>query len=151
MSIGEICNREVVVVQPEDTVLQAAKLMRQHHVGSVLVVDQHNGKPVPVGIVTDRDLVVEVMATELDPETITVSDIMVPDFAMVKEETGVFETIQYMRNKSVRRLPVVDKEGRLIGIIALDDLLTLLSEELDALAKLVAREQKKKPILVVSD
>ncbi|CAE6514258.1 MAG TPA: CBS domain-containing protein [Nitrosomonas nitrosa] len=143
MSIGEICNREVVVVQPEDTVLQAAKLMRQHHVGSVLVVDQHNGKPVPVGIVTDRDLVVEVMATELDPETITVSDIMVPDFAMVKEETGVFETIQYMRNKSVRRLPVVDKEGRLIGIIALDDLLTLLSEELDALAKLVAREQKK--------
>ncbi|SFM34055.1 CBS domain-containing protein [Nitrosomonas nitrosa] len=143
MSIGEICNREVVVVQPEDTVLQAAKLMRQHHVGSVLVVDQHNGKPVPVGIVTDRDLVVEVMATELDPETITVSDIMVPDFAMVKEETGVFETIQYMRNKSVRRLPVVDKEGRLIGIIALDDLLTLLSEELNALAKLVAREQKK--------
>lgn len=143
MSIGEICNREVVVVQPEDTVLQAAKLMRQHHVGSVLVVDQHNGKPVPVGIVTDRDLVVEVMATELDPDTITVSDIMVPDFAMVKEETGVFETIQYMRNKSVRRLPVVDKEGRLIGIIALDDLLTLLSEELDALAKLVAREQKK--------
>ncbi|MCO6435244.1 CBS domain-containing protein [Nitrosomonas nitrosa] len=143
MSIGEICNREVVVVQPEDTVLQAAKLMRQHHVGSVLVVDQHNGKPVPVGIVTDRDLVVEVMATELDPDTITVSDIMVPDFAIVKEETGVFETIQYMRNKSVRRLPVVDKEGRLIGIIALDDLLTLLSEELDALAKLVAREQKK--------
>ena len=143
MSIGEICNREVVVVQPEDTVLQAAKLMRQHHVGSVLVVDQHNGKPVPVGIVTDRDLIVEVMATELDPDTITVSDIMVPDFAMVKEETGVFETIQYMRNKSVRRLPVVDKEGRLIGIIALDDLLTLLSEELDALAKLVAREQKK--------
>lgn len=143
MSIGEICNREVVVVQPEDTVLQAARLMRQHHVGSVLVVDQHNGKPVPVGIVTDRDLIVEVMATELDPDTITVSDIMVPDFAMVKEETGVFETIQYMRNKSVRRLPVVDKEGRLIGIIALDDLLTLLSEELDALAKLVAREQKK--------
>lgn len=143
MSIGEICNREVVVVQPEDTVLQAARLMRQHHVGSVLVVDQHNGKPVPVGIVTDRDLIVEVMATELDPDTITVSDIMVPDFAMVKEETGIFETIQYMRNKSVRRLPVVDKEGRLIGIIALDDLLTLLSEELDALAKLVAREQKK--------
>lgn len=143
MSIGEICNREVVVVQPEDTVLQAARLMRQHHVGSVLVVDQHNGKPVPVGIVTDRDLIVEVMATELDPDTITVSDIMVPDFAMVKEETGIFETIQYMRNKSVRRLPVVDKEGRLIGIIALDDLLTLLSEELDALAKLVAHEQKK--------
>lgn len=143
MPIGEICNREVVIVQPEDTVLQAAKLMRQHHVGSVLVVDERNGKPVPVGIVTDRDLVVEIIAPELDPDAITVGDIMVPDFATVKEETGVFEAIQYMRSKRIRRLPVVDGEGRLIGIITLDDLLALLSEELDALVKLVAREQQK--------
>lgn len=143
MSIGEICNREVVIMQPEDTVLEAAKLMRQHHVGTVMVVEERNGKRVPVGIITDRDLVVEVIAPELNPDAITVGDIMVIDLATVKEATGIFEAIQYMRGKGVRRLPVVDEEDRLVGIISLDDLLTLLSEELDVLAKLIAREQQK--------
>lgn len=143
MSIGEICNREVVIMQPEDTVLEAAKLMRQHHVGTVMIVEERNGKRVPVGIVTDRDLVVEVIAPELNPDAITVGDIMVPDLATVKEATGIFEAVQYMRGKGVRRLPVVDEEDRLVGIISLDDLLALLSEELDVLAKLIAREQQK--------
>ncbi|MCO6427426.1 CBS domain-containing protein [Nitrosomonas communis] len=143
MPIGEICKREVVITQREDTVLQAAKLMRQHHVGDVMVVDDGNGKRVPVGIVTDRDLVVEVIATGLDPAAITVGDIMVSDFATVKENAGVFESIQYMRVKGVRRMPVVDDDNELIGIVTLDDLLALLSEELDALVKLVAHEQQK--------
>ncbi len=144
MPIGEICKREVVVAQREDTVLQAAKLMRQHHVGDVMVVDDGGeGKRVPVGIVTDRDLVVEVIAPELNTNAITVGDIMVTDFAIVKENTGIFESIQYMRVKGVRRLPVVDDNNMLIGIVTLDDLLALLSEELDALVKLVAHEQQK--------
>lgn len=144
MPIGEICKREVVIAQREDTVLQAAKLMRQHHVGDVLVVDDRGeGKRMPVGIVTDRDLVVEVIAPELNPNAITIGDIMVSDFATVKENTGVFESIQYMRVKGVRRLPVVTADGTLIGIVTLDDLLALLSEELDALVKLVAHEQQK--------
>lgn len=143
MPIGEICNREVVVAQAKDSVLEAAKLMRQHHVGDVLVVEERDGKRVPVGIVTDRDLVVEVIAPELDPDAITVGDIMVFEFATVKESTGVFEAIQYMRSKGIRRLPVVDESGGLVGIVTLDDLLVLLAEELDALAKLVAREQQK--------
>lgn len=144
MPIGEICKREVVIAQREDTVLQAAKLMRQHHVGDVMVVDDRGeGKRMPVGIVTDRDLVVEVVAPELNPNAITVGDIMVSDFATVNENTGVFESIQYMRVKGVRRLPVVTADGTLIGIVTLDDLLALLSEELDALVKLVAHEQQK--------
>ncbi len=143
MSIGEICKREVVIVQREDAVLQAARLMRQHHVGDVVVVDEIGGKRVPVGIVTDRDLVVEVIAPELNPNTITVGDIMVPDFATVRECAGVFESIQYMRIKGVRRMPVVDDDSNLIGIVTLDDLLALLSEELDALVKIVAHEQQK--------
>ncbi len=142
MSIGEICNRKVVVMQAEESVAEAARLMRDQHVGSVLIVDEQGGKRVPVGIVTDRDLVVEVIAPELDPEVITVGDIMMTGFAVVKEETGVFEAIQYMRAKGVRRLPVVDIEEKLVGIVTLDDLLILLSEELDALAKLVVREQQ---------
>lgn len=143
MPIGEICNREVIVTKPDESVLQAAKLMRQHHVGNVLVVEQRDGRRVPVGIVTDRDLVVEIIAPELDSKAITVGDIMVPDFATAKEDTGVFEAILYMRGKGIRRLPVVDDDGGLVGIVTFDDLLVLLSEELNALAKLVAREQQK--------
>ena len=107
MSIGEICNRKVVVMQREETIAEAAKLMRDQHVGSVLIVNEQDGKRVPIGIVTDRDLVVEVIAPELDPDAITVGDIMMTSFVVVKEDTGVSEAIQYMRAKGVRRLPVV--------------------------------------------
>jgi len=143
MPISEICNREVVVVQRDSTIAEAAKLMRQHHVGDVLVVEDRGGVRVRLGIVTDRDLVVEVMAPELDPVVITVGDIMVPELVTVKAHTGLFETIQYMRSKGVRRLPVVDDGGGLLGILTLDDLLELLAEELLALSKLVKLEQKK--------
>ena len=143
MPIGEICNRDVVIVQPGSTAREAARLMRQHHVGDVVVVEERGGKRVPVGIVTDRDLVVEIVAPELDPSAITVGDIMAQDVATVKENTGIFEAIQYMRSKGVRRLPVVDGSGGLVGILALDDLLELLAEELLALSKLVKYEQKK--------
>ncbi len=143
MAIGEICNREVIVVAPETTIGEAAQLMRQHHVGDVVVVTEAGGRRKPVGIVTDRDVVVEVVATELDPAVLTVGDIMVPDLATVPEQTGVFEAIRYMRDQGVRRMPVVGEDGSLIGILALDDLLELLAEELGALARLVAREQGK--------
>ncbi len=142
MSIGEICNREIIVVQRDDTVLQAAKLMRQHHVGDLLAVEERDGRRVPVGIITDRDLVVEIIAPELDAAVITVGDIMVTKLATVKESSGVFEAIQYMRSKGIRRLPVVDDDGGLVGIVTLDDLLVLLANELGALARLVEREQK---------
>lgn len=147
MSIGEICNRKVVVMQREETIAEAAKLMRDQHVGSVLIVNEQDGKRVPIGIVTDRDLVVEVIAPELDPDAITVGDIMMTSFVVVKEDTGVSEAIQYMRAKGVRRLPVVDAEAKLLGIVTLDDLLILLAEELDALAKLVAREQQNEVVV----
>lgn len=142
MPIGEICNREAIIVQRDDTVLQAAKLMRQHHVGDLLAVEERDGRRVPVGIVTDRDLVVEIIAPELDSAVITVGDIMVTKLATVKESSGVFEAIQYMRSKGIRRLPVVDDDGGLVGIVTLDDLLVLLANELGALARLVEREQK---------
>lgn len=141
MPISEICNREVVIAQRRDSALEAAKLMRQHHVGDVLIVER-NSANVPVGIVTDRDLVVEIMASGLNPENISVEDIMVPELATVKESAGILEVLQYMRGKGVRRLPVVDDSGNLTGIVTLDDLLELLSEELLELAKLVKHEQK---------
>lgn len=143
MSVGEICNREVIIVHRDETTQEAAKLMRQHHVGDVVVVEDRGGVRVPVGIVTDRDLVVEIMATELDQSTITVGDIMMQDLFTIKESAGVFESIQYMRRKTVRRLPIVSDDGGLIGILSLDDVLELLSEELLDLSKLVRYEQRK--------
>jgi CBS domain-containing protein len=143
MPIGEICNRDTVIVKRDDTVLEAAKLMRQHHVGDVIVVEERGGVTVPVGIVTDRDLVVEIMATELDPDVITVGDIMEQELVTVNEGVGVFEAIQYMRSKTVRRLPVVDKDNALVGILTLDDLLELLSEELLAISKLVSYQRQR--------
>lgn len=143
MPISEICNREVVIVQPGDTVLEAAQLMRQYHVGNLVIVEERGGVRVPVGIITDRDLVMEIMAPEIDQSVITVGDLMVTELAAVKENAGVFETIEYMRSKGVRRVPVMGQSGALVGIITLDDLLELLAEELLALAKLVRHEQKK--------
>ncbi|MDE2389554.1 MAG: CBS domain-containing protein [Betaproteobacteria bacterium] len=143
MSVGKICNREVIVIQRDATIVEAAKLMRQHHVGAIIVVEKRNGLQVPVGVVTDRDLVVEVLATELDEKVITVGDIMAPEVFTIKESMASYEAIEFMRRKTARRLPVVDDAGELTGILTLDDALQLLSEELLDLAKLVRYEQKK--------
>lgn len=143
MSVGEICNREVIVIQRDATIVEAAKLMRQFHVGAVIVVEKRDGRQIPVGVVTDRDLVVEVVATELDAAVITVGDIMVAEVFTIKENTASHEAIEFMRRKTIRRLPVVDEAGELTGILTLDDALQLLSEELLDLAKLVRYEQKK--------
>lgn len=144
MSVGEICNREVIVIQRDATVVEAAKLMRQYHVGAVIVVEKRDGRQVPVGVVTDRDLVIEVVATELDENVITVGDIMAQEVFTIKESAASYEAIELMRRRTARRLPVVNDAGELTGILTLDDALQLLSEELLDLAKLVRYEQKKR-------
>jgi CBS domain-containing protein len=143
MPVGEICNRDVIVLRRDETILEAAKLMRHHHVGDVIIVEERDGVRIPVGIVTDRDLVVEIMATELDQAVITVGDIIEQELITVKENVAIFDALQYMRSKTVRRLPVVDENGALVGILTLDDLLELLSEELLAIAKLVNYQRQK--------
>lgn len=142
MAIGELCNREVVIAQRETSVLEASRLMRQYHVGDLVVVDETNGQRVPVGIVTDRDVVLEVVSMALDASVLTAGDIMGPELATIRENDGVFETIRYMRTKGVRRLPVVNSQGALIGIVTLDDLLELLAEEMSELSQLISREKK---------
>ena len=140
MAIGDICNRTVIVVEREHSVRAAAALMREHHVGTLVVV-RDNGACKPVGIVTDRDIVIGVVAVGLDPEVLTVGDIMGPRFFTAPADQGVFETMQQMRAKGIRRLPVVDHDGALVGIVTLDDLLQLLAKELGELSRLVTREQ----------
>jgi CBS domain-containing protein len=142
MPIGDVCVRDVVVATKDVTVQQAAVLMRRHHVGDLVVVmEGANGRQVPVGIVTDRDIAVSVVAPALNAAVYTVGDLVARELVTVAEEQGVFETIQQMRMSGVRRMPVVDRAGGLVGIISVDDLIQLLSDEMNELAKLIAREQ----------
>ncbi|HZV63195.1 MAG TPA: CBS domain-containing protein [Methylophilaceae bacterium] len=143
MPVSDICKRNVVTVPSDTTVFEAAKLMRQYHVGDVVVVMQKDGINNPVGIVTDRDIVVEVIATELDARVITVGDITVSSLAVVHESSGVLETFQAMAEEGVRRMPVINTQGDLIGIVTLDDLLLLLGKEFDAIPSILTREQRK--------
>ena len=147
MAVGEICNREVVVAERALSVVDAAQLMRKHHVGDLVVVEEKAGRRHPVGIVTDRDIVVEVVAAGVNPDALKVGDIMGPEVATVREGEGLFEALRHMRDKGVRRMPVVDREGGLVGILTLDDLLSLLAEEMTELAKLVSRERQHEAIV----
>jgi CBS domain-containing protein len=142
MTIGDICNREVITMKRDSTVLQAASLMRQFHVGDVVIIEDHLGKIVPIGIVTDRDIVVELVATELDCNVMTTGDIMTKNLIVIKENFGVFDAIKLMSSKGIRRIPVVDNDGALVGIVTFDDLLVLLTKEFNTLVKLIPREQK---------
>lgn len=143
MPIGELSIRQVVVAPPDTSVLEAAKLMRQYHVGDIVVTDEIEGRRAPVGIVTDRDIVIEVLAQGLDATGLSVGDIMTGDLITVSENEGILQTIQLMRDKGARRAPVVNGEGALVGIVSVDDIVELLAEELSQLAKLVSREQKR--------
>jgi len=143
MAIGEICNREVVYAKRDATVKTAARLMREFHIGSVVVVDEPGGKRVPAGIVTDRDITVAVVALGLDPEVIQIGDIMGTELIAVPEDTGIAEVVELMRLKGIRRVVVNDAGGNLVGIVAADDVLSLLAEEMSALASMVGREQKR--------
>jgi CBS domain-containing protein len=141
MSVGEICNRDVVIVQRDNTVMEVAQLMRQNQVGDVVVVDDLKNGRVPIGIVTDHDLVVEVMSQALEPEVLSMGDIMDTEIVTVKETDDMLMAIEYMRAKGVRRLPVVNDKGGLVGILTMDDLLDVMAEDLLAFAKLVKHEQ----------
>jgi CBS domain-containing protein len=120
-----------------------AQLMREYHVGSIVVAEGPNGKRMPAGIVTDRDIAVAVVALGLKPEVIQVGDVMNQELVAVREDAGVAETVELMRMKGLRRLPVTDSAGALVGIVAADDVLSLLAEEMAALASMVTREHKR--------
>jgi CBS domain-containing protein len=141
MAIGEICSREVAVVRAEETVLDAARVMRTLHAGCVVVVELGTQGPVPVGLLTDRDIVLAVVAKEVDPSAVRVSEVITRGVVTIPESTGVVEAISVMRGHGVRRLPVVDSSGGLVGLVAVDDMIDLLAEELRGLSQVIAREQ----------
>jgi len=142
MRVGEICNREVVVIDRNATLLEAAKLMRNQHVGDLVVVDEQDGNRIPVGILTDRDMVIALIAEEVPLNAVSVGDVMSFELVIARESDDWFETIERMRDRGIRRLPVVAENGSLVGILTVDDMLDLLAEQLSALVGLVASERR---------
>jgi CBS domain-containing protein len=143
MAIGEICSRQVIFIRKSESVRQAAQLMREYHVGALVVAEESGEKLVPVGILTDRDIAVGIVAKGLDAEALSVGEVMTPEPLAVRESAGVSETIELMRTRGVRRLPEVDANGGLDGVVTADDFIDLLAEELNALARMISREQRR--------
>lgn len=126
-------------ISRSESCAQAARLMRENHVGSLVVVDKIGWPVQPVGMITDRDLAVGVMALGLDPEKTPVEGVMRPRVALVRETDGLGKAIALMRAEGVRRLPVINAEGHLVGILAADDLIELFAEELSGLAGMIGK------------
>lgn len=140
MTAGKYCNRDVVITEPNTTINEAAKLMRQHHVGDLVVVKKQGEENIPVGIVTDRDLVVEVLAQEVPLDAVTFKDVMSTDLVTVSEEETLLDTLALMRNHGVRRTLIVNDHGGLEGILSADDAIGLIAEAMNSLVKLVRHE-----------
>ena len=137
MSVGDFCNREVVIATRNADIVLLAQLMREHHVGDIIVVDAaENGQNIPAGILTDRDIVLELIALEVPPDTVKAEDVMSRDLVLVREQDGLWDSLQLMQRKGVRRLVVVNNKGGLEGILTVDDFLQLLAEELHSLSKI---------------
>ncbi len=142
MSVGDVCSREVVVTDRDDTIPHVSQLMREYHVGDAIVVEEHNGERVPVGILTDRDIVVDLIANGADLGSITIGDVMSHDLLVIGEDDSLDDAIKRMRDRGVRRVPVVNHRGGLEGILAVDDIIDLLAEQLTDVDRLFNREQK---------
>jgi len=143
MAIGEICSRDVVFVSKSESAADAARLMRQHHIGAVVVAERKGERLVPAGMITDRDIAVGVVALGLDPEKTPVEAAMRAGLVCVQESEGVGRAVELMRAHGVRRLPVVDASGSLIGLVAADDLLDLFAVEISGLAGMLARGTRR--------
>jgi CBS domain-containing protein len=139
MRVSEICTHPVVSCEPGDSAVEAARKMREANIGNLVVTEHRDAGEVPVGVLTDRDIVNHLVAKDVDPKTLRVVDIMSRELHTVDESEPARETIERMRFKGVRRLPVVNKSGALVGVIALDDLLRTFAEDLSALAGVGAR------------
>jgi len=141
MNAGEICNREVVVAYRDTSLSEAARLMREHHVGSLIVVVDRAKERVPGGLLTDRDIVVAAVAKELDVRRLTVGEVMSAGVFVVREQDGLAEVLRAMREHGVRRVPVVTPSGALAGLLTIDDLLELVAEELGDFVRTVGHER----------
>jgi CBS domain-containing protein len=136
MSIESLLRRPVQTLPPDAPCRKAAQLLRDEGVGCVVVSEDER----PLGIVTDRDLVIRVMASGLDPDKTPIRDVMSGEPVFLADERGIDQVVATMRQERIRRIPIVDADGRLEGVVTLDDLLPLLARQLGGLAEAIRGE-----------
>ena len=144
MKVGDICGRNVVTVREFDELTAAAQLMREKHIGYLVVVEPNvaDGTLVPAGVLTDRDIVVGIVAKGTDPRTLRVGEVMTREPLLAQEDSGVSSAVRRMREIGVRRMPVVGHAGQLVGVLSLDDVLDAFAEELMDVARSIRHELK---------
>ncbi len=139
MSLSELMERDVTSLPGTATVLDAAKFMTDMNVGSVIVMDDDS----PSGLLTDRDIVAKVLAPGKDPNTTKIREIMVSPVVTISEDEDIVDVTQLMSTHGIRRLPVVDPNGKVVGVISLDDVLVLLGKEMQNIATALKAELEK--------
>lgn len=143
MPVSEICSRGVIIASPDDSLHTVAELMRLHHVGSVVITRDDDGLCRPIGIVTDRDIVLALVAKDVSQDAVSAGDVMSESLETIFETDEIWQALERMRNRGVRRLPVLGAHGELVGIVSADDLLELVAEEVVSLARIIGREQRQ--------
>lgn len=142
-TVADVCTRQVVAVPPSLSVDEAARLMRERHVGCIVIVEQGDGGRLPSGVLTDRDIVTAVVAKGADAPSLRVGDVMSASPATVRETDTLYDALTLMRHRGVRRLPVTGAHGVLTGIVTLDDVVSALAGQLQAAAMVVGRELRQ--------
>jgi len=142
MGLVKCCREQVVAVSPDTPAVEVARIMGEKNVGSVVIVTGDNR---PVGVITDRDLTIRVMAQEKNPGEVRAGDIRTRDVITFQDSMGIYEAIQKMTAEGIRRMPVVDDTGRLIGIVTMDDIIRMLGEEMAAIAKNIEKQSPSLP------
>jgi CBS domain-containing protein len=144
MNAGTICKRDVVTIRETDDLTLGAHLMREKHVGCLIVVEpaEQGGQLKVVGVLTDRDIVVAVLAREVDARTLKVGDVMTRNPLLAQDSQSIDAVLRHMREVGVRRVPVVDHTGHLIGVLSLDDVLEAIAEQLMNVAGSIRSEQR---------
>jgi CBS domain-containing protein len=141
MKLKDLCVLDVASCTPQLTIVEAARLMRQYHTGDLVVLDNGDEEREPVGIITDRDIVVEVLAKGLDPAKTTVREIMSTQLVVASASEDYAEALQRMATHGVRRVPVIDEERCVVGIVTLDDMLRVHAAQANRLLDIVGKEQ----------
>ena len=142
MLVGKHCTRNVITIRKPESVVEAARRMRQYHVGDLVVVEGE--RDIPIGVLTDRDLVVSVLANDVEHLTkLDVGDVLTHEVMVAREDEDVSDVLYRMQKRGVRRVPVVDRAGALTGIFTLDDVLGLLADEMASVFALVKRQRQR--------
>lgn len=134
--IKSIVREQVVSASPDISITDLAQLIEEENVGSVVIVEEER----PQGIVTDRDIMIAVVGHDQDSASMTAADVMSEDLVTVDIESGIFEVLRTMEDASVRRIPAVDSDGNLAGIVTFDDFVILLGRELNLLGDVIETE-----------